>query len=234
MRYVPIFFSVVALLWCSAMVLRLPPREVTWCIPAYVITQCIFSLIAFLGLQKGSEYATSYRMFFAITFSAVLILSMCVMGRLVCAYPVGLGIIVILGSLGISITACAVTYYQLLKLFHSEVPIWYAFLCAQAAVLLTCGIATLLTVPEPAPPSLHVISIALSLFWLLTGVFLLAYMLGFVRTTGVTWNNLNQYVPPMLAAICFGWLAFQLSSLQGETARQSVVSDRVQVVEVAQ
>jgi hypothetical protein len=213
------------------MVLRLPPREVTWAIPAYVITQCLFSLVAFLGLQKGSEFQTSYKVFFGVTFSACLLLSMFVMARLLCAYPFGLGVIVILGSLAISLAICAVTYYQLLKLYKSHVPIGYVPLCFQAVIQLTCGIATLLTVLEPATPSLHAVSLSLSLFWLSQGIFLVLYMLGYARTIGVKWNNLNQYVPPMLAAIAFGWLAFQLSNLQAESAQQAVVSDRVQVME---
>jgi hypothetical protein len=229
MRIAAVFVSVVALLWCSAMVLRLPHREVTWAIPTYVLAQFLFSLTAFLGLQRGSETSLWYKAFFLSTFSAVIVLGMIVAGRLVCAYPVGLAVLVIFGSVAIAIAIAATAYYQLLKLYKSHVPYGFAFLSIQGAMLLVCGFMALLSALEPSAPSLHIASVWLSVFWLATGAYFFAYMLGFARTVGVKWDNLNLFVPPMLAAICFGAMAFHLSGLQGEVGQAAVYSDKVQV-----
>lgn len=64
MRYAPTFFSVVALLWCSAAVLRIP--NLTWAVPAYVIAQCAFALIGFLGLTKEEIFLEMARLIYGI------------------------------------------------------------------------------------------------------------------------------------------------------------------------
>lgn len=238
MRMAAVFASVVMLLWCSAAVLRLPVREIPWPIPVYVVAQFLFAMTAFLGLQRGSETAPEtdawYKVFFLATFSAVLLLALIVTGRLLCAYPPAMALIVIFGSVGLAVGVSGTVYYQLLKLYKSHVPPGYAGLTIQGAILLGCGFATLMCAIEPSAPSLHTASLWLAIFWLLNGVYFFSYMLGFTRTIGVKWDNINWYVPPMLAAVCFGAMAFNLSGQQAETAQQSVLSDRVQVMEVTQ
>lgn len=233
MRAIPTFFSVVALLWCAAMIFRLPVRELPWVIPCYVVAQSLFALIGFWGLQRNATDSGWYWAMFLPAFGFVLLMAVLVAVKLVCAYPVGLGLIVLFGSLFSAVAACAVTYYQLLKMFHTSVPVGSAVLCIQAGILCFCGSATLLTLAEPTSPALHSAAFALSLFWLATGSLLFAYLLGIQRTFGA-WAELNLWLPPFLAILCFGWLAFSLWNLQGEVSRQGVTSDRVQVVEVGQ
>ena len=228
MRSIPTFVSVIALLWCSAMVLRLSG---TWVIPAYVICQSLFALVGFWGLQKNATDSPWYWAFYLPTFFAVLLLAVIVAIKFVVVYPVGLGLIVLFGSLVSAVAACSVTYYQLLKMFRADVPIGQAVLCIQAGILCFCGSATLLTLAEPMSPAMHSTALALSIFWLSIGSLLFAYLLGIQRTFGL-WAGLNLWLPSFLAIACFGWLAFSLSGLQLEAGRQAVGSDHVQVVEV--
>jgi hypothetical protein len=229
MRYAPTFFSVVALLWCSAAVLRIP--NLTWAVPAYVIAQCAFALIGFLGLQKSSEGSKAYIAFFLVTFCAVLVLAMTVTGRLLITYPFGIACFVIAGSVLYAAATAGVVYYQLLKLY-GDVPMWSTVIVIQAAVLSMCGSATLLTLVEPMSPALHAVALSLSLFWMAMGAFFFAYVLGVERTLGL-WSRLNLYLPSMIAVVAFSWLAFQLGTIQREAAPQAVTSDRMQT-QVAQ
>lgn len=67
----PTFFSVLALIWASAVALR--SERLPWIVPVYLIAQCAFALTAFLGLQKDILFSRFYTRFFFIAFAIVLV-----------------------------------------------------------------------------------------------------------------------------------------------------------------
>jgi hypothetical protein len=221
LRQLPTFVSVAVLVWAVAVTLRVPVHELSWTVPAYVSAQCLFGLIGLWGLQRESLTSPTYTAFFLVGFFAVLLAAMVCAGRFVAAFPIGLAVFVLVGCVAFACACGAVTYWRLLFLYRGAIPYSSIGIVWQGAILIGCGAISLLSYLAEDRPALRVSALALGLFWFALGAFFLLYSIGIVRVFS-SYFRLNQFVPTFLAIIAFAWLAFSLSGLQAETARESV------------
>jgi hypothetical protein len=221
MRYAPTFVSVIALVWAAAMALR--AERLPWIVPAYVIAQCLFALIAFLGLQRRAIETRGYMLFFGVTFGTVLLFAVGFAVWIAWRHPQILGGWLIVGTLFQSSAAAAIVYFELLKAYPrpGTVPAQLQMAVFQGGVLTFCGAVALISLALRLPPELAVSTAALGGFWTALGILAFCWALGVTRNQAV-WLTLNNFLPAMLAVIAFGWMAFELGKLQAEGSRQAV------------
>jgi hypothetical protein len=227
-RNVPTFVSVAVLVWAVAATLRVPGRELTWAVPAYVIAQCIFALIGLWGLQRTDEQHASYAIFFNVGFFIVLLAAFIATGRFLAVFPPVLAVFVMVGCICFSAVTAGIAYYELLRMYNDHIPATLISTIWQAAILLVCGSASILSVFAESRPALQISASALGTFWFLLGAFFFAYCVGIVRLHS-SFLRLNHYVPMMLAIVAFGYLALELGKLQSEVAREAVPAVEIQV-----
>lgn len=216
MRYVPTFFSIVALVWASAMTLR--STRLPWIVSAYVIAQCAFALIAFLGLQRAILYTHLYTRFFFVTFGIVLVSALAFAMQQGLRAPT-MGWLTIPFSLAHFGFLGFVLYRHLAH--KGAVPSNVKLAIAQGAVLLACGMVASVSLAANLAPEEAVASLALGSFWLAMGGLMWCWSVGFLRNQQV-WLTLNEFLPAFLAVIAFGWMAFELGRAQGELAPQAL------------
>lgn len=221
MKHLPTAVSVLVLIWAVAALLRVPGRDLTWAVPGYVMTQCLFALIAWWGLQRAAVNSHGYALFFSVGFFVVLLMAMVAAGRFLAVFPPGLAIFVILGTVASATATASVAYWRLLSIYSHGVPHSLLTTVLHGAILSTCGSATLLTLFAEQRPALRIAAFSLGSFWFLLGSFFFVYSVGIVRMY-TAWTRLNHYVPMMLVIAAFSWMAFQLSGLQREGAREAV------------
>ena len=216
MKHIPTFVSIVALLWASAMTLR--SERLPWIVPAYVVAQCVFALVAFLGLQRSILHSRGYTWFFMLGFAAVLCFA------LVFAQRQGLMAL----SLGWAVLPWTLAHtgflgwilYRILA-HYAAVPSQIKLTLFQGAVLLSCGVVALISTALRLPPEQHIAALALGSFWLAMGALMWCWSVGFMRNLRV-WLTLNEFLPAFLAVVAFGWMAFELGKAQHELSFQAL------------
>lgn len=215
MRHVPTFVSIVALVWASAMALR--SQRLPWIVPAYVIAQCLFALIAFLGLQRTILHSRGYTLFFFVGFTAVLVLALGFALQQSRLFPDGK---FIFPATVIYVGLLALVLYKTLA--HSAaVPAQIKLTLAQGAILLSCGVVALISTVLKLGPEQHVAALALGSFWLAMGALMWCWSVGFMRNQRV-WLTLNDFLPAFIAVVAFGWMAFELGKAQSELSYQAL------------
>jgi len=221
MRHLPTLASIIAVLLATGCVFRIPGRAVPWAVPAYLIAQFFFAVIAWWGLQKA-DTSGSYLTFYAWSFGSVLLLAVTVTIRMALVHPGALAAFLIVGAATQSAAIASVIYWELLKEYGGNVPAACQIALVQAAVLAFCGAVTLTVTATKVESELWSVSMALGVFWSAIAFLSWGYALGITRNRGI-WIHLNNFLPAFLAIIAFAWLAFQLNGLQGEASRQEVV-----------
>lgn len=224
MRSVPTFLSVAVLVWAVAVTLRVPGHDLSWVVPAYVMAQCFFALIGLWGLQREALTSSTYATFFLVGFFAVLLAAVVCAGRFAAVFPPWLALLVLVGCVAFACVAGAVTYWRLILLYRGAVPYSSLGIVWQGAILIACGSISLLSFLAEDRPALRISALSLGLFWFALGAFFLLFSVGIVRLFS-RYSRLNQFVPTFLAIIAFAWLAFSLSGLQRETARETVLQN---------
>ena len=219
MRHLATFVSVVALVWAVSATLRVP--GLTWTVPLNVMAQCFFALLALWGLQKTAIQSPSYWLFFNLGFLLVLLTALICSGRFLAALPLEIAIVVMVSCIAFSLAVARVAVWRMEALNHGRIPAKEFPLIWQGAILLLCGSVTLISLLAETRPALQISATALGCFWFLLGCFFFAYAVGNIHLH-TQFQMLNRYLPAMLAIVAFSWLAFQLSGLQAETARQEV------------
>lgn len=215
MKYLPTFVSVVALLWAAAMTLRC--GRLPWVVSAYVIAQCAFALVAFLGLQRTYSNTRGYAGFFAIAFGLVLLTGLGFIYTIARQHPAALGVTLVVSAAAHAAAIAAIVYYQIHKVHHG-VPVPLSIAIFQGAVLAFYGSVALISLAVPLTPEMRTATLALGGFWIALGILSFAWAIGVVRHPAM-WLTLNNFLPAMLAIVAFGWMAFQLGKLQAETSR---------------
>lgn len=215
MRHIPTFVSIVALVWASAMTLR--SERLPWIVPAYVVAQCVFALIAFLGLQRSILHSRGYTRFFFVTFSLVLVFAVWFAAYQTRAIPQGQGI---LAASFVYLGVLAWTLHSLLA-HYGPVPAQIKLTLFQGAILLSCGIVALISTALRLPPEQNVAALALGSFWLAMGALMWCWSVGYMRNQRV-WLTLNDFLPAFLAIAAFGWMAFELGKAQSELSYQAL------------
>lgn len=213
--------SIIAVLLATGFVLRVPGRSISWTVPAYLIAQFFFAVIAWWGLQKVDALSGSYMNYYALSFGSVLLLAVLVTIRMAMVHPTGLGIFLLVGAAAQSAAIASVIYWELLKEYGGHVPAACQIAAFQAAVLAFCGAVTLTVTAAKVETELWSVSMALGMFWSAIAFLSWGYALGITRSRGI-WIHLNNFLPAFLAVVAFAWLAFQLSGIQSELSRQEV------------
>lgn len=229
MRFISTFASVVAVMWAASSCLRNVPR-LGWSVPAYVVAQCLFALLALWGLQR-TGFGHFYMVYFNVTFALVLFTAICAVASIwqpFKFYPQVLGIIGPLLSSGVT---AAIVNWRLESLYPKGIPHYVLLTVLQGMVLSFCGNSALLSLFAPLKPAVRIAAMSLGMFWLLLGSFFLAYSVGIVHQHAAT-ERLNQFVPMMLAIAAFSWMAFRLDGIQAEVSRQEVHAEQNLVLEV--
>lgn len=216
MKYIPTFVSIIALLWASAMTLR--SERLPWIVPAYIVSQCLFALIAFLGLQREILHSRGYVLFFGATFSVVL------------AFALGYAAwqTTLMPRMGYLLLPWCLAYFVYLAWFLIQILTRYAAVPAQikltlfqGAMLLSCGVVSLVSTVLKLRPEQKIAALALGCFWLAMGALMWCWSVGFMRNLRV-WLTLNQILPAFLAIVAFGWMAFELGKAQSELSYQAL------------
>lgn len=216
MRNIPTFVSIIALLWASAMTLR--SERLPWIVPAYVVAQCVFALIAFLGLQRSILHSRGYAIFFGATFSVVLGFAVSfAMRQSLSTQTLGWGL------LPWSLAHFGLLAWVLYKMLghYSVVPSQIRLTLFQGVILLSCGIVALISTALRLPPEQHVAAVALGSFWLAMGALMWCWSVGYMRNQRV-WLTLNDFLPAFLAIAAFGWMAFELGKAQSELSFEAL------------
>ena len=206
MRHLATFvsFGAVALSAGAAIRGRLP-----WPIWTYLVAQSCFALCGWWALQRSTIESRFYLLTFGILFGLALGFAVLV----AIAWPLDFWVgVLLIPSLAVTLALSALAIYHSLP---SPVSSRLKLPLVQGAVLLFCGVLTLLALSQTLPPELRYSALALGIFWTAQGVHGWAY----AGSRG-TWEAGNWFVPQMLAIACFGWLFFSLSGAQPETARQ--------------
>jgi hypothetical protein len=213
--------SIIAVLLATGFVLRVPGRSISWTVPAYLIAQFFFAVIAWWGLQKVDALSGSYMAYYALSFGSVLFLAILVTIRMAMVHPTLLGIFLLVGAAAQSAAIASVIYWELLKEYGGHVPAACQIAAFQAAVLAFCGAVTLTVTAAKVETELWSVSMALGMFWSAIAFLSWGYALGITRSRDI-WIHLNNFLPAFLAVVAFAWLAFQLSGIQSELSRQEV------------
>jgi len=216
LRHIPTFVSIVALVWASAMTLR--SERLPWIVPAYVVAQCLFALIAFLGLQRSILHSRGYTRFFFVTFSLVLVFAVWFAQRQGFMAP-SLGWAMMPWTLA-HIGFLAWVLYKILA-HYAVVPAQIKLTLFQGAILLSCGVVALISTALRLPPEQNVAALALGSFWLAMGALMWCWSVGYMRNLRV-WLTLNDFLPAFLAIAAFGWMAFELGKAQSELSYQAL------------
>lgn len=234
MRYSLTFASVIALLYASVVILRVPSREISWCVQAYVLAECCVHFFGLLGLQKNPAESPWYNAFFTAVTVLTLILAFVVAGRVLISLDVD-------WAYGVTFAAVVFTAITTARVSKIVIKLWAPepvqdktiIVIVKAAISLLCGLVVLLALLEPMAPAIHKAALALSFYWIGSAGFSFAYVIGTSRTFEIwaQWVRRNEIVPAMLIVVFFGWLGFALSGLQRESAPQAVSSDRIQTQE---
>jgi len=221
MRHFATFVSVLVLVWAVTVTLRVPSADLTWVVPLNVMAQCFFALIALWGLQKTAISHPNYLLFFNIGFFAVLVTAFICAGRFTAAFPPEIAVPLMILCAGFSIVVIRAAFWRMEILHQGRVPINQIPTVLFAGVLLLCGSLSLVSLLAESRPALKISAVALGSFWFLLAIFFFAYAVGNIHLHS-TFQKLNNFVPMMLAIVAFSWLAFQLSGLQREVARETV------------
>ena len=220
MRHLTTLASVIALIAATGMSMRYYGRQLPWLVTAYLAAQCLFTLIAWWGIQRDSLDSVSYMRFFGVVFALVLVFAISFAVKIAFIHPRVLGIWLLLGSLFQSSAFAAIVSLELAKTYR-VVPAQLQMAVFQGFVLCFCGAVTLIALATNLHPEMRFAVTALGLFWTALGLLAFCWALGIGRNRGM-WLHLNNFLPAMMAVVAFGWLAFQLSNLQAEGSRQEV------------
>ena len=220
MRHLPTLASIIAVLLAAGCVFRVPGRAIPWTVPAYLVAQFFFAVIAWWGLQK-TDIGGSYLTYYAWSFGSVLLLAIAVTIRMALIHPRGLALFLIFGAAAQSAAVAGVIYWELSKEYGGHVPNFCQIAVFQAAIMAFCGAVTLTVTAAKVESELWAVAMALGFFWSSIAFLSWGYALGITRSRGI-WIHLNNFLPAFLAIVAFAWLAFQLSGLQGEAAKQAV------------
>lgn len=220
LRHIPTLASVIAVLLAAGCVFRVPGRAIPWTVPAYLVAQFFFAVIAWWGLQKG-ETSGSYLRYYACAFGVVLLLAIAASVRLAMVHPNWLTNLVCFGAAAQSVAVGAVIYWELLKEYGGHVPAVNQVAVFQAVIMAFCGAVTLTVTAAKVESEVWASAMALGAFWSVMAFLSWGYALGITRNRGI-WIHLNNFLPAFLAIVAFSWLAFTLSGLQSETSRQEV------------
>lgn len=216
MRHIPTFVSIIALVWASAMALR--SERLPWIVPAYVVAQCVFALIAFLGLQRSILHSRGYTVFFFVTFSVVLGFAVSFAQWLALRPP----------SMGWFILPFSAIYFGVIAAWiqhvlsaRATVPVQIKVTLFQGTVLIACGLISIVSTISPLAPEERVAALALGSFWLAMGALMWCWSVGYMRNQRV-WLTLNDFLPAFLAIVAFGWMAFELGKAQHELSFEAL------------
>ena len=218
MRYLPTFASLIALVWAAAMVLR--ADRLPWLVPAYVIAQLSFTLIAFLGLQRQAAESKSYLYLFAATFGVVLLFAVGFTAWIAHAHDKVLGWFFLTAAALHVIAAAMIVHAELLKVYK-QVPAALSMAVFQGGVLTFCGSVALISLALRLPPELRIATTALGFFWMALGILSFMWALGIVRNPAA-WLTLNTFAGAMIAIVCFAYLGHEMGKLQAEASHAVV------------
>jgi hypothetical protein len=225
LKHLPTLASLIAVLLAAGCVFRVPGRAIPWSVPAYLVAQFFFAVIAWWGLQKA-DITGNYLKYYACSFGLVLLLAIVVTLRMAAIHPNWLAMLLIFGAAGQCISVAVLIYSELMKDYAGHVPAACQVAVFQAAILAFCGAVTLTVTAARVETEIWSVSMALGMFWSVMAFLSWGYALGITRNRGI-WIHLNNFLPAFLAVVAFGWLAFHLSGLQSELARQEVHQERV-------
>lgn len=215
MRFAFTFLSLVAAVCAAGLAWQLP--RLGWLIPLYLSLQSLFTLFAWWGIiRPGVFESRAYLYFFAGGFGIVLVFALLV----AISFPLDFWT----GVLFIPLLSLAVMAGMLrLWLVGAEPDATGKMSLIQGAVLLVCGVLSIMALAEQMAPEMKSVALALGLFWLASGAFCWCFAVG-----GRAWNPANEYVPSLLAIVAFGWLAAQLNGKQREFAPQHSRDEAIQ------
>jgi len=219
MRSVPTFLSIAAVIWAAAAALK---ADVPWPVNAYVISQAVFALTSWWVLQKSAAETRAYSAVFSLGFFMVLGFALLATAAFLEAFPGWLAVLAV-AACGLQALVLHTIIGWRLEGLYDHIPHTILSLNWQATLLSFEGSLTLLTLFAPMKPSMRIAAACLGGFWWALGAFVFAYALNvklFPQTD--IWDDLNFYVPMMLATAAFGSLAFYFGKLQGEGAMEVI------------
>src|ERR1043165_1139730 len=111
-RHIPTLASVIFLLIATGCVFRVPGRAIPWTVPAYLVAQFFFAVIAWWGLQK-TDTSGSYLNYYAISFGLVLLSAIAVTLRMAFVHPWPLAFLLIFGAGLQSLAVGAIVWWEL-------------------------------------------------------------------------------------------------------------------------
>lgn len=213
------FLALLALAVASAITLR-HSRDIPWVIPAYLILQTLIQLLGWLGLQKMTPETAEWMWFYV----AVVIfgsLSELGMGASFAWHlPFGWAVAIAGFCFSLSISA---SFYSILTKIYGKVPGETDVALIQGLIQSAAGLLMLLSVVLEWHPAAQMAIRSVGFFLLATGVNSFGFAMGIVKHRELC-IALNTYAPGVLTIMFMAWLVFQLSGLQGETAREAVLA----------
>jgi hypothetical protein len=200
-RHFVTFLSLIAVVAATGVAVH---RRLPWPVLAYLSAQSVFALVGWWVLQRSEVTTRTYLLFFA-TFGAVLCAALLLSLSWPMSFWTGMPLIL---SLAAAVTFAAARIYR-------PMPSQLSLSLVHGAILLFCGILTLLALSEKLSPELRYVAADLGVFWIVLGGFAWCHVVN-------PQVHANDFFPPMLAIAMFGWLAFQLWGMQGELSHQPI------------
>lgn len=215
MRSLPAFVSLIALLLALCAVVRLPAKENCWPVTMYLLIHAgatIGGWLLYERIGNTEAFTKAYVGLYSVMVAFAILVTMIAAGR-ASMWLVG---IIGFGAAMTSLSEFADRTGNLAK----------DFVLFEAATLTFCGVCVLLTLAVPSSFGWDTCRKALAAFWLAQGLFHWFYAYGLHRDFQ-KWAVRSNWVPMAIAVLAFSWLAWQLSTHQWETARESFLQPPV-------
>lgn len=217
--------------------LRIPQRSIPAPASAYVLAHALFCFVGWFGLQRDSSGSVAYLKFYSCAFGAVLLLATWTAWKLLILHPPALAGFVAIGAMCLSAAISSVSYFHMHEDWKGDIPTPYLAALVQGAILMVCGVVTLVAVTKRLEPALHVVALSLGAFWLAMAILSFAFATQIGRNYQ-PWVNMGDVLPAIFGIIFAVVLTIQLSRLQREGSLQHVsdqpVLSELQHLEVGQ
>jgi hypothetical protein len=216
-RYVPLFLFICTLVAACGMSLRV---HVPFSWFAYLVVLCLTNLLAFWSLARTTPHERTYLVIYALSSLASMSLAIFIAGHFSRNMPSLLAVFVCVAAMFWATAVLLVARWYLLGVY-GQIPEQTNMILSNSWLLLVCGNCTILSlIVEPTALG-KIFRLCLGSYWVALGYAGFCFSVGIIQYRALT-IKLNLLIPAMIGIIAFGGLAWQLSGLQSETAREAV------------
>lgn len=228
MNQLLVFASVLMLAWLIGVIVKLPAQEIPWLVLTYLFAQLLAGLLGWWARKRYGVLDPHYIPFYFYP----LFVALCVAAACAVQFAGALGrwnaAALLWAAVSGSGTAAYVVGSEVVRAYKLEqLPRVIAYDLTTTAAFASCAIVAFFSLAAPATQTQSLIRLWLAAWWFSAAAYFFTRALGYLNPL-LAWATKHTWIPIFTAAVCFGWLAWQLSTLQAESSRATVSLPQMQ------